>query len=539
MIASSTKTLGKPTLVKRSNHSGAKRIHSVKHTYARPAEAPSNETRSNLNSVRVIPLGGVEEVGRNMIVIEVGDDIIISDIGFEFSTEADTPGVSHILPNTRYLEARKKRIRGVFITHGHLDHIGGIPYIMPRIGYPPIYTRELTALMIKKRQDEFPHLEPLDIRTVKPGQRVTLGSTHVEVFAVSHPIPDSMGLKIETPRGNIIISGDLKLDHNDGDPTKEEKEVWGKLAKEKNNILFIADSTNAERPGWSITERDVHKNIEEIIRSITGRIIVGTFASQFERMIAIIKVGEALNKKIVTDGRSIKTNIDVAIEAGVVKTKAGSIIDIKDIGEYPADRVLVLATGAQGEEFAALNRAASGTHKYLKFNNRDTIIFSSSVIPGNETSVQDLKDKLYKHDVKIITYQTSDIHSTGHGNAGELVWINQQVGAKYFMPGYGFRSMTHAHREAHVEAGFPRDHVIIAENGSILDIIDENTIKLHKEKAPSDPMIVDGTSISDMESPVIKDRQMLAQDGIFAIFAVVDGKTGRLKKSPDIISRGF
>src|SRR3990167_6178775 len=344
-------------------------------------------TQNSGNVIRVIPLGGLEEVGRNMIIIEVDGDIFISDMGFEFVTETDAPGISYVLPNVKYLEARKKKIRAVFITHGHLDHIWAIPYIMPRLGNPPIYTRELTALMIKKRQDEFPELPALDIRMMEPGKRVKIGSTFVEAFAVTHSIPDSMGLKIETRHGNIILSGDLKLDHHDGNPTDEEKRVWEKVRDER-NILFIADSTNAERPGFSITEREVMENIEEIIKKIKGRIIVGTFASQFARMIRIIQIAEKMGRKVVTDGRSIKTNIDVAIAAGLINPTAGHIVDIKTIEDYPPDKVLVLATGAQGEEFAALGRASRGVHKYLKFKNTDTIIFSSSVIPGNEVAVK-------------------------------------------------------------------------------------------------------------------------------------------------------
>jgi len=495
-------------------------------------------SESNPDVIRVIPLGGVEEVGRNMVVIEVGKDIFISDMGFEFVTETDSPGISYVLPNVKYLEARKKKIRALFVTHGHLDHIGGIPYIMPMIGNPPIYTRELTALMIKKRQDEFPQLAPLDIRIMEPGKRVALGSTFVEAFAVTHSIPDSMGLMIETKYGNIILSGDLKLDHYDGVPTESEQVVWRKVGAEK-NILFIADSTNAERPGWSITEREVMENIEEIIRKIKGRIIVGTFASQFARMIRIIQIAESVGRKVVTDGRSIKTNIDVAIAAGMLKTTPGHIVDIRNIGDYAPDEVLVIATGAQGEEFAALGRAARGEHKYLKFQDTDTIIFSSSVIPGNEVAVQELRDNLYKHNVHIINYRTSDVHSTGHGNSGELVWIGKQVGAHYLMPGYGYRSMLHAHADAAIEAGFPKERTILAENGMILEITDENTIKVLKERLPAEPMYVDGSTVSDGQSPVIKDRKVLAQDGIFVVIVAIDMASGKVHRSPDIISRGF
>src|SRR3989344_2225852 len=528
----------RPTNRRMGAHKPGARVHAPKKIIrAQTIEVPKARPEDK-DIIRVIPLGGVEEVGRNMIIIEVGEDILISDMGFEFVTEVDAPGVSYVLPNVKYLEARKKKIRGVLITHGHLDHIGGIPYIMSRIGNPPIYTRELTSLMIKKRQDEFPHLDPLTIHIVEPGKRIKLGSTYVEPFAVTHSIPDSMGIKIETKYGNIILSGDLKLDHKDGVPTDEEQKSWGKLKKEK-NLLFIADSTNAERPGFSITEREVHQNLEKVIREISGRIIVGTFASQFERMIKIIQIAEKLGKKIVTDGRSIKTNIEVAIAAGLLKPKKDSIVDIRSIEDYPQDKVLVLATGAQGEEFAAIPRASRGVHKYLKLRPTDTIVLSSSVIPGNEVSVQDLKDNLYRHNVKIITYRTSDVHSTGHGNAGELAWINGEVNPTFFMPGYGYRSMLHAHADAVVDAGFPRENVIFADNGSIIDIIDEKTVKLHREKVPATPMFVDGSTVSEGQSPVIKDRQQLSQDGIFVIIAAIDPTTGKVRKSPDIISRGF
>ena len=259
------------------------------------------------DNIRIIPLGGVEEVGKNMIVVEYKDDIIIFDVGFQFVTEEDTPGIDYILPNTKYLEDRKDKIRGVVITHGHLDHIGGIPYIMNRIGNPKIYTRSLTSMMIEKRQSEFPHLPKLDIHIVNPGDNIMLGKLPLKFHAITHSIPDAMATSVETPYGNIIVTGDLKLDHVDGEPTDKEKKIWGDIGKE-NNLLFISDSTNVSNPGFSITESKIHKNLEEIIKNVPSRLIIGTFASQFERIIKIVEIAEKYGKKVVTEGRSIKTN---------------------------------------------------------------------------------------------------------------------------------------------------------------------------------------------------------------------------------------
>lgn len=491
------------------------------------------------DAVRVIPLGGVEEVGRNMFCVETNGDLFVFDVGFQFVSEDAAPGVDYILPNTKYLEQNQDRIRGVFITHGHLDHIGGIPFLMNRFGNPPIYTQNLTAVMIKKRQEEYPDMPELNLVVVEVGQTMTIGSTKVKFFPVTHSIPDSMGISIESPYGNIVVTGDLKLDHENGIPTEAEVKTWGALAKDK-NLFFIADSTNAERDGFSVPERKVHQTLEEIIKTVKGRLIIGTFASQFERMVRIIEISEALGKKVVTEGRSIKTNLEIAQKTGLLNVKKETIISSQDIADYPPEKVVILSTGAQGEEFAALMRIATKQHKTIILNSRDTIVLSSSVIPGNEISVQRLKDNLYRNGVTLIHYRSSDVHSTGHGNTGELVWINQQVNAKFFMPAYGYYSMTASHAKAVEQAGRPRESIIVADNGTVIDIIENGeTLNIHKDKVPSAPLVVDGFSIGDIQEVVIRDRQMLAKDGMFVIIATVNLKNGKLRKSPDIISRGF
>jgi len=490
------------------------------------------------DTVRIIPLGGVEEVGRNMAAIELKEGILVIDAGFQFVSEGVAPGIDYILPNTRYLEENKHRILGVFITHGHLDHIGGIPFILDRIGNPPVYTQYLTSLMIKKRHEEFPHLPAMVVHVMEQNGRVSVGGVIIKTFPVTHSIPDSMGLSIQTKHGNIVISGDLRLEHEDEIPTEKEEKNWSALGKDK-NLIFIADSTNAEKGGFSIPEARVYKTIDDIIKNVKGRLIIGTFSSQFERMVRIIQTAEQYGKKIVTEGRSIKTNIEIAQRGNIFTPKPGTIIPSEQIGDYPPDKIVIIATGSQGEESAALMRIATKKHKTISFTERDTVVLSSSVIPGNEVRVQKLKDNLLRHNITLMHYRSSDVHSTGHGNTGELVWMQKKVKPTFFMPAYGYHSMLRYHAAAQIASGFPKENVIIADNGMVIEIKNGTELLIRKEKVPSGPMMVDGFTIGDMQEVVIRDRQSLSSDGMFVIIATVNLRTGQLKKSPDIISRGF
>lgn len=490
--------------------------------------------------IRIVPLGGVEEVGRNMLIVESADDIIVLDIGFHFIDEDEAMGADFTLPNFKYLEERKSKIRAVVITHGHLDHIGGIPFIIERIGNPPIFGQYLTTLMIKKRQEEFVGKRPLDIRIVDEDTKIKFNQLSLGFFPVFHSIPDSMGAIIGTEYGNILISGDMKLEHEKGKPTAKEEKKWGGLGKEK-NLLMIADSTNAEVPGFSIEEKEVQKNIEEIIKTTKGRLIIGTFASQFDRMIKIVEICERYNKKIVIEGRSMKNNIEIAKLANMLKPKEDTFITSQEIDNYPPDKIVIIATGAQGEEHAALMRIATGRDKNIKFTSKDTVLLSSSVIPGNEVNIQKLKDNLYRHDLKLIHYGMSEVHSGGHARQEDLVWINKTVAPKFFVPGYGNHSMLRIHAQIVNERNnFPKENIVVPDNGMIIEIVDKgNKITVRKEKAPASMMVVDGLVVGDVQDVVVRDRVMLAQDGMFVIIALVDQKTGKLKKSPDLISRGF
>lgn len=488
--------------------------------------------------IRVIHLGGVEEIGRNMSMIEYKDTIVIVDCGIQF-TETHTPGIDFILPNTRYLEEHKHKIKGVLVTHGHLDHIGAIPYIMPRIDNPQIYARLFTSLMIKKRQEEFPHLSPLTINVVEKNDTVTLGDLKVRFFGVTHAIPDSMGIMVETPYGDIVHTGDLRLEHNDNIPTDDEVDRY-KLFEGRKTLLLMADSTNCENPGFSISDTVVYNNIETIIRETPGRLIISTFASQVERMLFMLDTAERYGKKVVVEGRSMKTNVEIAKLANMLKVKPETLISLEDIQRYPENKLIILATGQQGEEFAALGRIASKTHKFIRLTPRDTILMSSSVVPGNERAVQRLKDNLSRQGAHLIHYKTSDVHSSGHANHDELMWIHRKVHPKFFIPVHGYHYMLRVHADIERKLGMPESNIVVPDNGMIIEITEEgNKIGLLKEKAPSEMIVVDGTSVGKIQDVVMRDRQALAEDGMFVVIGVIDSHTHTLKKSPDLISRGF
>jgi ribonuclease J len=491
------------------------------------------------DTVRVIPVSGVEEIGRNMIIVETKDDIIVIDAGFQFvSEESNAPGINYILPNTQYLEERKHKIRALIVTHGHLDHIGGIPFIMERIGNPPIYTQYLTSLMILKRQEEFPQMDMVDMHVVKEGESFTVGKLRVKTFPVTHSIPDAMGIGIETKYGDVVVTGDIKLTHEDGKVVVEERSSWEKVGL-NNNLVLLCDSTNADREGFSASEEKVYETLDTIIRAATGRLIIGTFASQFDRLISIIKTCEATGKKVVMEGRSIKTNIDIAIQAKLLEVQPHTFISAGDMADYPVDKIVILSTGAQGEEFAALMRMATSKHKFVTLTERDTIVLSSSIIPGNEIAVQKLKDNLYRRNVKVINYKGSHVHSSGHGNAGELVWVHQTVKPKFLVPVHGHHYHLKSHMYAAIENGFPRQNIVVPDNGTIIDIKNGTEIIRHPMTIPSEMVLVDGFTVGTRQEVVLRDRLTLAQDGMFVIIATVNSKTGKLRKSPDIISRGF
>ena len=491
-------------------------------------------------NIRIVTLGGFEAIGKNMSAIEIGDDIIVVDCGFTFKDQ-NTPGIDYIIPNTKYLEDRKDKIRGVVITHGHLDHTGGIAYAFPRIGNPPIYCRSFTALMIKKRQEEFKANPPLDINVVETSDRIKLGDQYIRFFGITHTIPDSMGIIVETPYGNVINQADFKLDHVDGEVSAEEKEVYQALGKE-NNLLMMCDSTNVENEGFSTPEWQVHRDLEKIVAGTNGRIILGAFASQVDRLTALLKIAEKHGRHIVLEGRSMRTNLGVAEQAGIFVPQKGTMISAEESLKIPPHKVLILSTGSQGEEFAALMRMANKTHKTLAFDENDTVVLSASIVPGNETAVARLKDEIARSGAHIVTYRNSElyVHGSGHGNREELKWLHETIKPKFFVPQHGSHYMLRLHANLAKSLGMPKENIVVSEDGGIIEIQDkgEKLVKL-KEKAMSDLVTVDGFSIGTVQDIVIRDRQILSQDGIFLVVLTVNPKTGQLRKSPDIISRGF
>lgn len=486
--------------------------------------------------MRIIPLGGVEEIGRNMTAVEVGDDIYILDCGFAFS-EDDTPGIDYILPNTGYLEHNRDRIRGLLISHGHLDHIGGIPYIIDRIGNPTIYTRRLTGRMIQKRQEEFAGSN-VTIREVERDEVIKLGGHTIRFFGVTHTVPDSMGIIIETPWGDVVFTGDIKLSHIDGEPSEEEHREFG-IFRERNVLALLMDSTNVWQPGFSIPEVNVYRTLERIIKDAKGRLIIAMFASHLERLIRIVHFAETYGKKVVIDGRSMRTNIEIARELGLIKYKDDTVVQAEDMDRYPKEKMLILATGAQGDEFASLARIGNKTHKYIRLEPTDTVVLSSSVIPGNERAVQRLKDNLSRQGAHIITYHASDVHASGHGNREEAAWIHRQIKPKFFIPIHGYHYMLRVHADLAVEMGTDSKHIAVPDNSSIIEIHRGEKIVMLPVKAPAELRVVEGSTVSELSDVLMRDRKALGQEGFCVVVATVDRRTGKLHKSPDIISRGF
>lgn len=487
--------------------------------------------------LRIYALGGLEEVGRNCTILECGDDIVIVDLGLMFPEE-DMPGIDYIIPNITSLVGKEKNIRGVIITHGHYDHIGGIPHLIGKLGNPPIYTAPLTAGIIKKRQEEFRHEGKANIELVRGDSKIQLGKHFVfEPFHINHNISDAFGAAFETPYGVVLFTGDFKFDFS---PVNDEPADLQRIALfgARNVLALFSDSTDSMYPGSQISEKTVGEELHRIVTDAKGRIIVGTFSSLLTRVQQLITIAEATGRRILLEGRSMNANVEIAKELGYMKIKPGTIMEAHELRRMPPEKVMVICTGAQGEKNAVLMRIANKEHQYLSVEQGDTIIFSSSVIPGNERTVQSLKDTLVRSGARIVHYANMDVHAGGHAKQDELKLMIRLTMPHYFIPVHGNRFMLQAHGELAESVGIPTDHVFIPDNGQIMEFT-KTSARLTKEYVPTEHVMVDGLGVGDVSHVILRERRQMAEDGMFVVIVTLDQKTGQLIGSPDIISRGF
>lgn len=497
--------------------------------------APVKIAGPTTNRLRIIVLGGCEEVGRNCTLLEYGDDIIVIDMGLQFPEE-DMPGIDYIIPNMSYLQGKERHIRGLIITHGHYDHIGAIPHTVPMIGNPPIFALPMSAAIIRKRQTDF-QTTPLNIKTVKTDDTLTLGVFRISFFSINHNIPDAVGIVIETPVGTIVHTGDWKFDFH---PIGEAPADFQRMAKVGSHgvLVLMGDSTNAHISGHQFSERDVTETLERIIAHAPGRIIAGTFASLLARVRQLVELAEKYGRKVAVDGYSMRTNFEIAKELGYIKAHPSTLIPIEKVEDYPPGKVLVICTGAQGEERAALMRIANDEHRSIRLRPDDTVIFSSSIVPGNERTVQRLKDTLYRKAGKIYHYQMMDVHAGGHGLKEDIKLMLLLFKPKYYIPIEGNHFMLRENAEVAYSLGWKKEQVFIPDNGQIMEFGKGEGV-LTRERVPSEHVFVDGLGVGDVSHVVLRDRKLLAEDGMIVIIVQMEQKTGELVGSPDIVSRGF
>lgn len=487
--------------------------------------------------LKVTPLGGLGEVGKNLTVYEYENDIIIVDMGFMFP-DSDMLGIDYIIPDIAYLEDKKDKIRGILITHGHEDHIGAIPFLWPKLGCP-IYGTKLTMGMIEAKLSEYSFATEGMLKVIDPEKEVLhLGTFEVEAFRVTHSIPDAVGYSIKTPLGRVVYTGDFKIDHS---PMDGRKIDWDKLSKyaQEGVLLLLSDSTNAEQPGFSMSEKSLEQNFEDLFDKAKGRVIVASFASQINRIQMIIDSSRDHGRKLAFSGRSLLKNVEIAVRLGYLKVPAGMVVRIQEIGKYPDNMVTIMSTGSQGEAMSALARMARGEHKNIKIKKGDTVIFSSSPIPGNESSITSVIDDLFREGANVVfDAERSRTHVTGHPCREEIKMMAAFLMPKYFAPFHGERHMLVRHAEVAMEIGIPEENIFILDNGNQI-LIDERGAKMGEAKVQNGIILIDGLGIGDVGEIVLRERKSMSTEGIFVVICTLDRKTGKMITSPDIISRGF
>lgn len=497
--------------------------------------APKKEEfRFKKPNIKIIPLGGIEEIGKNITVFEYENDIIVVDCGLEFPTD-DMLGIDLVIPDVSYLVKNKEKIRGMVITHGHEDHIGSIPYVLQQVNIP-IYATKLTIGLIKGKLEEHHLLRSSELHEVEQGQIVKLGKFSVEFISSCHSIPDSVMLAISTPTGTILHTGDFKIDYT---PIDGKQMNLGRIAElgNKGILALMSDSTNAERKGFTMSESSVGEVFDKLFMNCKKRIVVATFASNVHRVQQIVDSAVKYNRKIAVCGRSMIKMIETAMEIGYIDAPEDTFIDIDLIKNYNDEQLVIITTGSQGETMSALTRMAAGEHKKVTITPNDLVIISANAIPGNEKLVSKVIDDLMKIGAEVVYSALADVHVSGHACQEEQKLILSLARPKYFIPVHGEYRQLIAHAETAKKLGIPAQNIFITHNGRTLEI-NEDEAKF-TTSVPSGKVLVDGLGVGDVGNIVLRDRQHLSQDGLIVIVLTMDSSTGEIVSGPDVISRGF
>ena len=485
-------------------------------------------------SLRIIPLGGLGEIGKNITAIEYEDEIIVIDCGISFPDE-DMYGIDLVIPDIKYLLDNKDKVKGLFLTHGHEDHIGAIPYILKQINMP-VYGTKLTIGLVESKLKEHDMLSKTNLIPISPGESIKLNKLIIEFIRVTHSIAESCALAIHTPIGIVLHTGDFKIDYTPIDGKVMDLNRIAQLGQE-GILLLMADSTNVERAGHSLSEKIIGETLNRIISNANGRVIVATFASNIHRMQQIADASMMYNRKIVFSGRSMENISNVAMDLGYLHIPKESIVGIEDLNRYPSDKITIITTGSQGEPMAGLSRIAYGSHRHISIEQDDLFIISASPIPGNDKLVSRVINQLYRKGVEVIYEDLEDIHVSGHAYKEELKLIHTLVKPKYFMPVHGeYRHLKH-HSDLALKLGMDKSNVFTLETGQVLEISQDKAIAT--EKVHTGVVFVDGIGVGDVGNIVLRDRRDLARDGMVTIVVAINKETYSIVSGTDIITRGF
>lgn len=484
--------------------------------------------------VRIIPLGGLNEIGKNITAIEYKNDIVVIDCGLKFPDE-DMFGIDIVIPDINYLLNNREKVTGIFLTHGHEDHIGALPYVLKQLNVP-VYGTRLTLGILETKLKEHGLLSTTELIIVKPRDVIKLNSVSVEFIKTNHSIADSVAIAVHTPLGVVLHTGDFKIDYTPIDGQQTDFARFAELGK-KGVLALLADSTNVEKPGYTMSEKVVGESFNRIFAKVEGRIIVATFASNIHRIQQIIEASRLYDKKVAVSGRSMENIVQVAIELGYLEIEEGMLIGIDQINKYPNDNVVIITTGSQGEPMAALSRMAACDHRKISIIKGDTVIISATPIPGNEKLVSKVINQLFKQGAEVIYKSLADIHVSGHACQEELKLMQALVKPRYFIPVHGEYRHLKQHGELAMSLGLPKENLIIMENG---DIIEANRSAIKKNGSViSGQIFVDGLGVGDVGNIVLRDRKYLSQDGIVTVVVTLSRENNSVVAGPDIISRGF